>query len=46
MGALNAVQQPLCIFEIILKLKVKKKTKELGERGEGTREKKQQRLRH
>lgn len=36
MGALNTIQQILCIFEIILKSKVKKKnTKELGERGEG-----------
>lgn len=31
MGALNTVQQPLCIFEIILKLKVKKNERIKGE---------------
>ena len=33
MGALNTIQQILCIFEIILKSKVKKKNERI--RGEG-----------
>lgn len=44
MGALNTIQQILCIFEIILKSKVKKKTRKnqgRGERGEVTRERRQ-----